>query len=46
MNWYGNVIILKKLSPLAELEIVILITFGAAFEENFVSMKILFQCMV
>ena len=37
-HWNGNVIILMKFSSLAALKVVILTTFGAASDENFIKM--------
>ena len=38
VHWNGNVIILTKFSSLAALKVVILTTFGAASDENFIKM--------
>ena len=44
--WNENVIILMKFSSLAAPKVVILTTFGAASDEDFIKMKtFLFQCM-
>ena len=46
MHWNENVVILMKFSSLAALEVVILTTFSAASDENFIKMKTFpFQCM-
>ena len=45
LHWNGNVVILTKFSSLAALEVVILTTFSAASDENFIKMKTFpFQC--
>ena len=45
LHWNGNVIILTKFSSLAALKVVILTTFGAASDENFIKMMTFsFQC--
>ena len=38
-HWNENVVILMKFSSLAALEVVILTTFSAASDENFIKMK-------
>ena len=38
-HWNGNVVILTKFSSVAALEVVILTTFSAASDENFIKMK-------
>ena len=44
-HWNGNVVILTKFSSVAALEVVILTTFSAASDENFIKMKTFpFQC--
>ena len=44
-HWNENVVILTKFSSLAALEVVILTTFSAASDENFIKMKTFpFQC--
>ena len=44
-HWNENVVILMKFSSLAALEVVILTTFSAASDENFIKMKTFpFQC--
>ena len=44
-HWNENVIILMKFSSLAALEVVILTTFSAASDENFIKMTTFpFQC--
>ena len=46
LHWNGNVVILWKSSSLAVLKVVILTTFSAASDENFVKMTTFsFQCM-
>ena len=46
LHWNGNVIILTKFSSLAALKVVILTTFGAASDENFIKMMTFsFQCL-
>ena len=46
LHWNGNVIILMKFSSLAALKVVILTTFGAASDENFIKMMTFsFQCI-
>ena len=45
IHWNENVVILMKFSSLAALEVVILTTFSAASDENFIKMKTFsFQC--
>ena len=45
IHWNENVVILTKFSSLAALEVVILTTFSAASDENFIKMKTFpFQC--
>ena len=45
LHWNENVVILTKFSSLAALEVVILTTFSAASDENFIKMKTFpFQC--
>ena len=45
-HWDENVVILMKSSSLAELKVVILTTFGAASEEDFIKMTTFsFQCL-
>ena len=45
IHWNENVVILTKFSSLAALEVVILTTFSAANDENFIKMKTFpFQC--
>ena len=39
IHWNENVVILMKFSSLAALEVVILTTFSAASDENFIKMK-------
>ena len=47
IHWNENVVILMKFSSLAALEVVILTTFSAASDENFIKMKTFpFQCKV
>ena len=46
LHWNENVVILTKFSSLAALEVVILTTFSAASDENFIKMKTFpFQCI-
>ena len=46
VHWNENVVILTKFSSLAALEVVILTTFSAASDENFIKMKTFpFQCV-
>ena len=47
LHWNGNVVILTKFSSVAALEVVILTTFSAASDENFIKMKTFpFQCLL